>query len=153
MEGKEGTKSKCLNRKTKSSVKKVHKVQKNYGSRVLLNTFTSNSRIQSKCIILSQYQWTEYSNVSTDLLVAPKLWHPAEATAQYRCKLLSWTSWTTREYNFVLCAINSYNAVNSVVILIFPSLLLHLPVLNSHMEYKSHHGSHLSYYECLLDLT
>lgn len=149
MEGKEGTKSKSLKR----SVKEVHKVQKNYGRRVLFNTFTSNSRIQSKCITLSQFQWIEYSNVSTDLLVVPKLWHPAVAAAQYRCKLLSWTSWTTREYNFVLHTISSYNAVNSVVILLFPSLLLHLPVLNSHMEYKSHHGSHLSYYECLLDLT
>lgn len=70
--------------------KKVHKeVQKNYGSRILFNPFTSNISIQSKSIILNQFQWIEYPNVSTDSTVVPNLWHPAVAAAQQRCKLLS----------------------------------------------------------------
>lgn len=68
----EVTKSKCLEKKAVS--KKCIKC-KSYRNKVRFNTLTSNITIQSKCIVLYQFQWTEYPNTLRDLPAVPKLWH------------------------------------------------------------------------------
>lgn len=124
MEWKELTKSKCLKKTTKKNPAVSKKCVKcnNYGSKILFNAFTSNIRVQSKCIIsISMDRIPNYQYECTWSTKALAACTPAVAAPQYWCKLLSWT---TREYSFVLHIISYHNPVNLVIILLLPSVAL-----------------------------